>query len=213
MKKEHFFEKLSKSYAIIGLSILIIGFSLIFIPNIPQLWYMISPDATNDEIEAITKEITIEDLFEEEEQEPDDNLPPLNTNLPENSYVVINTIGVYSPINMGDDYIQILKEGSWLVSDFGTPTDNTLPIILAAHRFGYTYWDKETRERISFFNLPKTHIGDKISIIWNQREYTYEIYKEDESSYISDYDADLILYTCKYFNSPIRIFRYAKMTY
>jgi sortase (surface protein transpeptidase) len=93
--------------------------------------------------------------------------------------------------------------------DYGQPDKNDLPIIVAAHRFGYVYWDRETRNRVSFFRLPDTKVGDEIEIIWNQRRYVYEIYAEDESTYIKDYEADLILYTCKYFNSPQRIFRYA----
>ena len=55
----------------------------------------------------------------------------------------------------------------------------------------------------------KTDIDSTVSVYWNQREYIYKIYAKEESTYISDYSADLILYTCKYYNSPVRIFRYA----
>jgi hypothetical protein len=63
---------------------------------------------------------------------------------------------------------------------------------------------------MSFFSLPKTRVGDKIDIIWGQRKYEYEIYKAETKTQISDYDADLILYTCLLYNSPDRIFRYAR---
>ena len=52
-------------------------------------------------------------------------------------------------------------------------------------------------------------IGDRIEIIWGQRKYVYEIYRAEDSTGIQDYEADLILYTCRLFNSPTRIFRYA----
>ena len=97
-----------------------------------------------------------------------------------------------------------------MVPEFGDPINSEKTIIIAAHRFGYSYWSREERSVVSFYNLPKTGIGDTVSIIWDQREFVYEIYKAEESTYITDYDADLILYTCKYFNSPVRIFRYAK---
>ena len=54
-------------------------------------------------------------------------------------------------------------------------------------------------------------MGDTVEIIWKQRKYVYEIYKEEEGEEISDYTADLILYTCESLKSPIRIFRYARL--
>jgi len=66
------------------------------------------------------------------------------------------------------------------------------------------------RQQISFYNLPSITKRDIIDIIWDQRVFSYEIYNAEESTYISDYNADLILYTCKFYNSPIRIFRYAR---
>jgi sortase (surface protein transpeptidase) len=101
-----------------------------------------------------------------------------------------------------------LKKGIWIVPNFGTPESNNLPIIIAAHRFGYIEWTKEFRETSSFYNLPKLKSGDRVQIIWNQRSYEYEVYKSEDSTQITDYNADLILYTCRMYNSPVRVFKY-----
>ena len=194
-------------YTVLGFSLLLLTLVLVAVPISPYVWYRINPAETEREIEKITVDVIEEDI-EESEQIP--KIPPLNENLPEGYHVVISSINVNSPISDSKDYTKALKSGSWIVPEYGTPEKDELPIIVASHRFGYTSWSNEFRNRISFFNLPKTDIGDTVSIYWNQREYIYKIYGKEESTYISDYSADLILYTCKYFNSPIRIFRYAE---
>ena len=83
--------------------------------------------------------------------------------------------------------------------------------MIASHRFGYSSWSEEKRRLISFFNLPETKVGNRITIIWNQRKYVYEIVEVGETTYVENYDTDLILYTCRYYNSPVRIFRYANL--
>ena len=163
----------------------------------------------NKDIEKIVKEVAEEENIQQATQQKESTVPEFNPNLPEGYFVLIPSIKVNSPISDSKDYKKALLKGTWIVNDYGTPELDELPIILAAHRFGYTNWSTEFRNRISFYNLPKTEIGEKVSIYWNQREYIYEIYAKEESTYISDYSADLILYTCKYFNSPVRIFRYA----
>jgi sortase (surface protein transpeptidase) len=209
MEKKKLIEKLSKSYQTIGVGVLILGLVLILVPVSPYIWYLINPQATDAEIEALSAEI----IPEREvivEKEVDKQLPPVDESLTSLPHVVIDKIGVYSPINTGDNYTLALKSGSWIVPEFGDPINNSESIIIASHRFGYSSWSRETRDKISYYNLPKTEVGDTIEIIWDQRRFEYEIYKAEENTYITDYDADLILYTCKFYNSPIRIFRYAK---
>ncbi len=95
--------------------------------------------------------------------------------------------------------------------DFGTAQERTNPMILVAHRFGYLAWSVPYRLQNSFFNLPKLKPGDQIEVIWDQRKYVYEVFAGDEGKEISDYQADLILYTCKFLESDERIFRYARL--
>lgn len=222
MDKKKFFKSLTTTYTIIGFLLIITSVVLILIPTSPYIWYRVNPRATQQEIVMLTEEISEKDteeiatIFQEEREETqeereEEKIPPLNTNLPEGYFVSIPSINVLSPISDNPNYEEALKDGTWIVPEFGTPEERELPIILAAHRFGYQTWTREVRERISFYNLPNVDPGEYVNIYWNQREYTFKIYKSEESTYISDYGADLILYTCKYFNSPIRIFRYATL--
>lgn len=212
MKKVGNISKLLKIYQIIGFCFILITLVLIAIPTAPYVWYRLHPDAVQIDEENIVKEIVQkkEDVIEKEPT-PTSNIPPFDPSLPEGYFVLIPSVGINSPITASKEYKKALTKGTWIVSDFGTPELDSLPIILAAHRFGYNNWTAGKRNLVSFYNLPKTENGNRVSIYWNQREYKYEIYNGDISTYITDYSADLILYTCKYFgNSPERIFRYAK---
>ncbi len=211
MNKKKLFKKISSIYNILGVAILTFGFVLILIPSAPYIWYLINPQATRNEIMSLSGEIIPEkkSVEIEDEDNNEDLLPNVDESLPEENFVVIDSIDVYSPINSGDDFINALNKGTWIVPEFGDPINDEKPIILASHRFGYSSWGREKRNKISFYNLPKTEQGDIVQIIWNQMLFEYEIYKIEDSNYITDYNANLILYTCKIFNSPLRIFRYA----
>lgn len=139
-----------------------------------------------------------------------DDRPDFDPSLPIVNTLIIPSIGVNTPIEEGIVPEEALSLGPWRVNDFGTPDSNQIPIIIASHRWGGVGWDSQKRESASFLQLPTLQVGDRIEIIWDQRKYVYEIYDGEESTYISDYDADLILYTCKViWESPVRILRYA----
>ena len=210
-KKKKVLEKILNIYTFLGMIFILTAITLILIPTTPYIIYRLKPSKTEEEVEKIVADLG--EYVEDTEDIPIEEIPkedPINESLPKENYLIIDKISMYSPIDTGSNYTEVLKLGTWIVPNFGTPEENEEPIILAAHRFGYIYWDRATREKISFTNLPKTEVGDTVEIVWGQREYIYEIYKAEESTYISDYTADLILYTCKYFSSPERIFRYAR---
>ena len=138
-----------------------------------------------------------------------------DVSLPEGHYLTIPAIGVDTVIWEGssDDYERALKRGVWRVPDFSSPVERIpdRPIILAAHRFGYLDWTQEYRQKNSFYDLPKLKTGDTVEIVWDQHRYRYEVVGVAEGTEIRDYSSDLILYTCKFLVSPIRIFVYAKL--
>lgn len=208
MKSKNLLNKVLNIYTVLGFVFLVGAVVLVSIPIYPYVWYRLNPNATNEDVEKIAKEVI--EIEKVEAGERKSKVPPLDRSLPEGYHVLVPDVKINSPISRSKDYKQALIHGSWIVPEYGTPERDELPIILAAHRFGYSSWSTETRNRISYYNLPNTDVGDEIMIYWNQRKYLYKIYAEEESTYISDYSADLILYTCKYFNSPERIFRYAE---
>ena len=148
--------------------------------------------------------------------------PPLDLSLPTQNGLIIDKIGIRGQIHEGEDWESILKQGIWRVPNFSTPADLTdsqqgaltqpLPIILAAHRWGYLDWSNGFRKLNSFYNLPKLAVGDKIEIVWEQRQYEYEVYSVQTGTEIPEYKANLILYTCQLWNSPVRFFVLANRT-
>jgi sortase (surface protein transpeptidase) len=139
--------------------------------------------------------------------------PPVDPRLPVANQLTISAIGVDTTIQEAtyDNYEAALKKGVWRVSDFGAPGEEGVPVILAAHRYGYLAWTNLYRRQNSFFNLPKLKVGDRLEIVYQQRKYTYEVYSEGKGSEIMDYTADLILYTCESLTGEERVFRYAKL--
>ena len=203
---------LSKIYLVFGIVLIFFAFSIIAITFYPQIWYSVSTTATETEAATIQEQLTEIEEYEPEEveeiEEPETTLPPLDTSLPKEKMLRIASIGVDSEISEKLSADEGLEEGIWIVPDFGTPEINDLPIIIAAHRFGYVYWSSDFRQKSSFYNLPKLKVGDRVQVIWDQRSYEYEVYKAEDNTQITDYEADLILYTCRMYNSPVRVFRY-----
>lgn len=209
MKKNNILKWIINGYTIAGFACLLIALGFVLTPVVPYIAYRINPEETTNEVNKISGTLT--DGIDNSSSSTSKYLPPLDLTLPKEPYVLIPSINVASPISIDTDYTKALRDGTWMVPDYGTPENGLVPIIVAAHRFGYINWDNETRQRVSYYNLPQTKIGDRVEIVWGQRKYTYEIYGKAEGSKITDYSGDLILYTCKYFNSPIRIFRYARL--
>lgn len=210
-KQKNLLTFVSKSYQKIGIFLLVLAALSYSVYRFPHIWYTLYVKATEKEVETLTSNLDTEvkNYENQTDNKPDDGLPPIDPNLPLENYIRIPKIKMEGQIFEGKNYEEALANGVWRVDDFGTPLDGKT-IILAAHRFGYITWTDQERLTKSFYYLPNTKIGDKIEIIWGQRVFQYEIYKTDESTKIYDFDADLILYTCKLYNSPIRIFRYAK---
>ena len=139
--------------------------------------------------------------------------PKYDQKLPRESRIKISSIKIDTQIweATPEHFEDALKKGVWRVSDFGTPAERSKPTILAAHRYGYLAWSIPYRLKNSFYSLPKLKVGQTVEIVWKQRKYTYEIYKEEKGDQISDYSADLILYTCESLESPVRIFKYGRL--
>jgi len=207
MERKKAIKTLSTIYLVFGLFLFFIAFATLAISFYPQIWYSIDKEASNSELTTLKKDIKNIDTSEVEDKDSF-AIPAFDESLPKENKILISIIGVNSDLVENDNADEGLKKGIWIVPNFGTPESNNLPIIIAAHRFGYIEWTKEFRETSSFYNLPKLKSGDRVQIIWNQRSYEYEVYKSEDNTQITDYNADLILYTCRMYNSPVRVFKY-----
>ena len=208
-----------------GIFFCICAVVLLAYPQLPLILNLLALNSPEIERDSITQSVfaeeeTIEEIEEEIIEEEEDDvivLPERRLELPEVNRIYIPKIGVNADIQTDENPDIALENGPWIVPDYADPESRFLqesfrPILIASHRFGYSSWSQEKRNSISFFNLPNTGIDDTIIIVWNQREYIYTIFDMDESTFVRETDADLILYTCMYYNSPNRIFRYAYLT-
>ena len=200
------FSKLAKIIGTIGVILLIISFA-------PSFWYAIRSGGIGKISKLISE--TISGKGEEVYSQPKNVLyqPRFDSKLPREARVKIAKAKIDTQIWEAtfETYEDALRKGVWRVPDFGSPEDRTKPTILAAHRYGYLAWSIPYRLKNSFYSLPRLKKGDTVEIIWKQRKYTYEVYDESKGEEISDYSADLILYTCESLNSPERIFKYARL--
>ncbi|MCX6705569.1 MAG: sortase [Candidatus Woesebacteria bacterium] len=205
-KKSHgFLVKAAKLTAILGIVFLLISF-------LPAVWYNILSGGTQKISQLLAKPQIKKDALKYQEKKVDYQ-PQIDNSLSFDTKLKIPSIRVDTKIHEAvlDNYESALKLGVWRVSDFGSPYDRSKPTILAAHRYGYLAWSNLYRRLNSFYNLPKLKVGDIVEIDWQQRKYVYSVYAESKGEEITDYSADLILYTCETLNSPIRIFKYARL--
>jgi len=201
---------LAKVFTLLGIIFLVIAYA-------PSVWYQIKPEKLD--ISKLLADIVTnpnKSKFAELANEIDTKSvyqPKRNPNLTKENTLTIATVGIQTQIQESgmNDYEEALTKGVWMVPDFGTPQKRDYPTIMAAHRFGYLKWSIPYRLKNSFYSLPKVKLGDNIEIIWDQRMYHYEVYKEGKGEEIEDYSADLILYTCEDLTSPVRIFKYARL--
>lgn len=204
MRISNLFAALSKYFAIAGVLILLIVFA-------PSIWYLVK--GGQERVSTLLANTAKQTQYVAHTEPAKIYQPAFNPSLPKNNTLVIPSIGVDGQIYeaTADNYEQALKKGVWRVGDFGTPFSRKYPTILAAHRYGYLAWTNIFRRNNSFYNLPKLAVGDTIEVDWNQRKYIYEVYKSEEGDKITDYSADLILYTCEDLSSPARVFKYARL--
>lgn len=191
--------------------VIVLAITISFAIFVPKLTYLVySPPTIN--VEGQFDQSAIGGQFGDGARE-NKYIPPFNENLPKGDWLEIPLIGVRSELQDTEDSADALDTGIWHDPKYGRPGDNSgMPIILAAHRYGWKWWWKDEYWKYnSFYNLPETEPGDIIEITSGQRKYQYEIYAGDEGEMITDINADLILYTCKHLNSSIRHFRYARL--
>ena len=206
-KKRRYLLKATKFFALLGFIFLIISFA-------PSIWYSMAVKVDDFSVAIID---TIQNKDVSTNEVPTVQLPEwqpvFDPKLPRDTTLKIPEISVDTKINERtyQDYETALKLGVWRIPDFGTPIDRKKPVILAAHRYGYLEWSNIYRRKNSFFNLPKLKNGDLVEITYRQRKYIYEIYDESRGEEITDYSANLILYTCETLNSKVRIFKYARL--
>jgi len=206
-KKQKYILRITRFFMILGFMFLILSF-------VPSIWFSLT-SKVDDYSVAILNTVTGKSDTKVESpviQIPDWQ-PVFDPKLGRETTLKIPEIKIDTVINEKtyQNYEDALRLGVWRIPDFGSPADRSKPMILAAHRFGYLEWSNLYRRKNSFFNLPKLKNGDLVEVAYKQRKYIYEVYSESRGEEITDYSANLILYTCETLNSKVRIFKYARL--
>lgn len=193
--------------------VILVGIAGALVLTLPNLYYSVVP-ADTIEIKPEVIGSPIGGAYQANLQTKSEKqaLPIQDETLPEGDWVIIPEIGVKTNFLASENADEALKKGVWLSPEYGKPGDQGLPIILAAHRFGWSnWWQSDYGKLNSFYYLPDTKPGTIVELITDKRKWTYEIFAGEEGEEITRYDADLILYTCKHLSSPIRHIRYARL--
>lgn len=200
-----------KTFVLLGISFWLVATIFALLPSWPHLYYRLLPKTSESLASTIASTIPLDNnpIQLPEVKEPE--LPDVDPSLPKENGLIIDKIGVKGLIHEGANWETILRKGIWRVPDFGTP-ENNQTMILAAHRWGYLDWSAAFRKLNSFYSLPQLKVGDTIKVIWDQRPFEYKIYSTETGTQITEYKANLILYTCQLWNSPVRYFVYANRT-
>ena len=122
--------------------------------------------------------------------------------------LIIPSININTLIWENWNGVDALGKGTWRMPYHGAPDRNNEPIVLAAHRWGGDNLSWDYREKHLFLNLPDLKVGQEIKIIWFGKEYVYRVSHTEVNEEVSRSD-DLILITCKDYNSLKRVFVYA----
>jgi sortase (surface protein transpeptidase) len=127
----------------------------------------------------------------------------VNSNLPEETTLIIPSIGVNATVNYDRSGESGLEKGVWQPPNFGDPISG-LPMLMMSHKYGLFGWSNDYRVQNSFGSLHLLNPGDKIIIIYEQREFEYIVTDKYEAAEPTEVNSDLMLYTCKTFRSDIR---------
>ncbi|BCX13765.1 MAG: hypothetical protein KatS3mg085_297 [Candidatus Dojkabacteria bacterium] len=124
----------------------------------------------------------------------------------DSNLLIIPKIGVKAKILEHSDLsILDVEEGVWREPFTNTPEDEGGNTVIAGHRFQYLPPNTST-----FYHLDKLKSGDKILVIWDKKEYIYEVQDifevEPSDTYIRDNSGEslLTLYTCTPLGSEAR---------
>lgn len=114
--------------------------------------------------------------------------------------ITIPSVGIYAPILQGN--ADVLEQGAWhRFPERGNPVKGGT-FIVSAHSFVFRLNPAQTRQDSYFFNLHKAKVGDKVTVVWDKKEYVYTVTKsydvKPDAVEIEEVNGidHLVLYTC-----------------
>jgi len=179
-------------FRIIGAAVIAIGIAILFYPFVPYLNYKFFPPSSESALDSAQTSnqkgllsylpLVGDKLSASDEAQTGNRL-------------IIPKIGVNSPIVEGPNDSALLK-GAWRIPDTSTP-DAGGNTVITGHRFRFLPPNNTT-----FYLLDKIGVGDKIKVVWNEKEYHYQVVETkivnpDQAEIMaSTEDTTITLYTC-----------------
>lgn len=146
------------------------------------LYRIFSPEILFEAQQPIPKKISAESNYKED-------------------MLIIPAIGVETRIATDES---ALDYGGWVQQ---TDVATKLPEVIAVHRFGWENIPTEQKLNQTLYHVDKLKPGDEVNIFWKQKKYSYRIKAIVTATNNPEVGKnDLLLYTCKFFNSTQRIF-------
>ncbi len=224
--KKDIFYRLYKSviaaYKIAGVALVAVAFGALVFGSSPDMFYYVDAQAVSADNKSLAQfsnsasrlrpELTRSYKISVKANDSKNlasarRLPPIDKNLSTQTRLIIPKIGIDAFLFTGENGELELDKGVWMAPNFGSPTD-ALPMLISAHRFGGLSWNQAYRDKNSFRRLPELTAGDEITVIYQQRKFTYRVTNQFTAMgyEINSATENLVLYTCKYLRSPERIF-------
>ena len=142
--------------------------------------------------------------------------PRYDLSLPEGRWIVSEKADIAAPIETNDDInnkaevTAMLDRGIYMYPQYSNIGWKGKKVVLAGHHFNMNV--SEERARGTFQNLERLEVGDRVAIINDYKMWTYEVYKVEQSTEITEENPDLLMYSCIYWwDSKLRLFVYAKI--
>jgi len=158
---------------------------LIFLTSLIGLYFVLSPEVY---YEAAKDKRNID--FEHED----------NQKTYAQNKLLIPSIGVNTDIGLSPS---ALETGGWIEKT----NQEGSPLVIAIHRFGLNTLTPKQKTEQTLYHVDKLHQGDEVYIIWNNEKFEYRITRiSTAKNNPSIKDSELLIYTCKFWNSAERVF-------
>lgn len=151
------------------------------------LYNIFSPEIA---YEQSTIEREIEEKYEEE--------------IPKQNMMVISKIGVEMKIGEPEHFLDF---GGWIQK----LNQENNPFVISAHRFGWNTFSLDQKRKQTLYHVDKLSEEDEIIVFWEGEKLTYRVKQiTTATNNPSIKDSELLIYTCKFWNSAERVFVLAK---
>lgn len=121
--------------------------------------------------------------------------------VPKEDKLIIPKIGVDMGIGIESSF---LDSGGW-VQDLHPQNDK--PMVIAIHRFGWSTLTPDEKIQKTLYHVDKLKEGDEITMFWNNEKFSYRIITiETDTNNPSIGKNQILIYTCRWWNSAERVF-------